>query len=441
MNVDPAEGDLAALDGEQLAARLEGVKYQYEQAAAFQSAAGELAGYNLGEAILYGLVLLLIGEQILAWSASYHPARRDEPLGCKEAPHDARLLAAVGRGRHPHHVRMGTHPVERRLDSADRRLASHSAVRPLPVSPRRGGAAGRSWGWLLTALRTATFLGLLILFLQPHWRSEREEVRNSRVLLLVDTSLSMGLTDADDASASSREHSRVPPPVVSRTQQVAAALKETDFLARLRKTHDVAVFQFSEDLKRDRVVTLGKLPPDETRRSCRERAGERRERRRPCPRRRTPPPDWAKLLAPTGTETRLGQALRQLIQDERGTPVSGIIVFSDGGQNAGISPEAAVELAQEAKIPVFTVGLGSDRQPTNVAVCDLAVPARAYPGDHYTVTGYLQAQGHGGQGRSRCKCSSRPAGERRHDGAERGDRRAWSRAGRSPSAATAKCCR
>ena len=33
-------------------------------------------------------------------------------------------------------------------------------------------------------------------------------------------------------------------------------------------------------------------------------------------------------------------------------------------QNAGVAPDAAVDLAQEAKIPVFTVGLGSDRQPT-----------------------------------------------------------------------------
>ncbi len=64
---------------QQLAPRLEGVKYHYEQAAAFQSTTGELAGYNLGEAILYLLVLLLIGEQILAWSASYHPRRRDVP--------------------------------------------------------------------------------------------------------------------------------------------------------------------------------------------------------------------------------------------------------------------------------------------------------------------------------------------------------------------------
>jgi hypothetical protein len=79
MNVDPEEGNLAALDGEQLARRLEGVKYQYERASLFQSTATDLAGYNLGEVILYALVLLLIGEQMLAWSASYHLRRRDVP--------------------------------------------------------------------------------------------------------------------------------------------------------------------------------------------------------------------------------------------------------------------------------------------------------------------------------------------------------------------------
>lgn len=76
LNVDPAEGDLTALDGEKLAARLEDVKYRYQQAADFQSTATELAGYDLGEILLYGLILLLVGEQILAWSASYHPAKR-----------------------------------------------------------------------------------------------------------------------------------------------------------------------------------------------------------------------------------------------------------------------------------------------------------------------------------------------------------------------------
>ena len=103
----------------------------------------------------------------------------------------------------------------------------------------------RPWGWVLTALRTAAFLGLLVLYLQPHWRSEREEVRNSRALLLVDTSLSMGLSDTEnDRNPTNSRGLTAPgdkatPDAPSRAQQVAAALKESDFLARLRKTHDV----------------------------------------------------------------------------------------------------------------------------------------------------------------------------------------------------------
>ncbi len=254
------------------------------------------------------------------------------------------------------------------------------------------------WGWLLAALRMAAFFGLLILYLQPHWRTEREEVRNSRVLVLADTSLSMGTDDGQGSTSSGG---------ISRSQQLAKALKETDFLARLRKTHDVVVFPFSEDLRRNHVTTLAKQTPDDAAENAArlQSGGDEKGKIARAP----ATPDWTKLLAPTGVETRLGQALRQLIQDERGTPISGVIVFSDGGQNAGIPPEAAVALAQEAKIPIYTVGLGSDRQPINVAVCDLAAPARAYPGDHYTLTGYLQAQGMAGKAAT-VQVLSRPAG-------------------------------
>ncbi len=75
VNVDAAEGDLRALAGPDLALRLQPeVKYEFAQAATFQSAIGDQAGYNLSEALLALLILLLIGEQVLAWSASYHPA-------------------------------------------------------------------------------------------------------------------------------------------------------------------------------------------------------------------------------------------------------------------------------------------------------------------------------------------------------------------------------
>jgi hypothetical protein len=257
------------------------------------------------------------------------------------------------------------------------------------------------WGWLLTFLRLAAFLGLLILYLQPHWRSEREEVRNSRVLLLVDTSQSMGMTDADAGTTENR------------LQQIAKGLRDSDLLARLREVHDVTVLTFDEELKRNQAVTLKKISPQEQSGENKpSSAGENGakdngDKSQVNP---TAPPDWNKLLAPRGGETRLGQALRQLLQDERGTPISGIVVFTDGGQNAGPGPQSAVEIAREAGIPLFPVGMGSDRLPINVAVSDFAVPARAFPGDRYTATAYIQAQGMSGKSVA-VRLYSRPAGE------------------------------
>ncbi len=280
-------------------------------------------------------------------------------------------------------------------------------------------------GWFLTALRSAAFLGLLIVFLQPHWRLEHEIVRNSKAVLLVDTSLSMGLGAGDlepariPAGKQDAEHKPSAPTSSnnSRLHQVASMLGETDFLAQLRKKQDVSIYQFNDDLKTDRAVSLNKLvepvadenaaaagAPDENKTDAGGRQIAAPET----------PPDWEKILAPSGSETRLGQAMRDLIQKERSPVLSGIVLLSDGGQNAGISPDAALELAREAKIPVFAVGLGSDKQPKNVRVSDLTVPARAYPGDRYAITGFLQARHMAGEVVT-VQVLSRPAGTRAAD--------------------------
>src|SRR5690554_2974868 len=54
----------------------------------------------------------------------------------------------------------------------------------------------------LLVLRVLAFVGLLIFFLEVEKRTERKLVKNSRALMLVDTSQSMGLRDAlDDSTA------------------------------------------------------------------------------------------------------------------------------------------------------------------------------------------------------------------------------------------------
>ena len=100
-NVDTGEGDLKTVTSEQLAAELTDVAYEYHRAADLYFDARELQGFNLSETVLYVLMALLIGEQLLAYSASYHPAHewsflnaRADATNCDGGEHDRRCRAA-----------------------------------------------------------------------------------------------------------------------------------------------------------------------------------------------------------------------------------------------------------------------------------------------------------------------------------------------------------
>ena len=71
-NVDPDEGDLTAVSAADLTTNLDPVKVNYHLADQYQQEDVASTGYNLSTLILFGLILLLIGEQVLAYSASYH---------------------------------------------------------------------------------------------------------------------------------------------------------------------------------------------------------------------------------------------------------------------------------------------------------------------------------------------------------------------------------
>jgi hypothetical protein len=236
--------------------------------------------------------------------------------------------------------------------------------------------------WALLTLRIAAFAGLLIYYLDPVKRTEQKQVRNSRVLVLVDTSLSMGLHDAEGSAV---------PAKPTRLEQVASVLENAErggsgLIRKLREKHDVVVARFDSELSR--VQALGRLADLEN------EAGNPPAGSTPTSEDKATiePTDWKSALNPQGSETRLGQSLRQLLADERTNPVAGIVVFTDGAQNAGIEPNTAVEAARDANIPIYTVGIGSEKRPANVRIADFMAPSRAYPGDRFTVTGYIQAE-------------------------------------------------
>lgn len=334
------------------------------------------------------------------------------------------------------------------------------------IELRRGVAV------LLVVLRLTALLGILFYFLDLEKGSERRIVKNSRLLMLVDTSQSMGIRDYDETAKALGK---------SRAEKVSAALAEPGLAGRLRQRHDVAVYRFADSSKPEEVASFAKpLPPptggedavaasgrllDEARitawvalgllaaallswlvyaagslwRGYRAAAGESgswslltggvlgiagvivlavAHLRAPevglaaivglaSPPAATAPSspdvnavaaadvrvDWREELTPRGKETRLGDALRYIVNQERGNPVAGVVVITDGQGNAGMHYSVATQAAQQAGIPVSTIAVGGEKPPINIRVVDLEAPPRVYPGDKFNLKGFLQPFG------------------------------------------------
>jgi hypothetical protein len=110
--------------------------------------------------------------------------------------------------------------------------------------------------------------------------------------------------------------------------------------------------------------------------------------------------DWLKTLAAVGVETRIGDAVQAVLEQERSSPLAGIILITDGQNNAGAAPIGIVGTAVASGVPIYSIGVGSPDDPINVRIVDLEAPKRVYPGDRFRITALVQAAGLEGK-----KCS------------------------------------
>ena len=138
-------------------------------------------------------------------------------------------------------------------------------------------------------------------------------------------------------------------------------MDNTDFTKRLRKKHQVTVIPFNSGIDAQGRVVLPKDAPVETPKEATSTEGDSKPAEAPAT--AVAAPSWKKQLVLGGNDTRLGDAMEQTVRDERNTPVSGMVVISDGGLNAGAPVDAALDLARESHIPIYTIGVGSEKGP------------------------------------------------------------------------------
>jgi hypothetical protein len=211
---------------------------------------------------------------------------------------------------------------------------------------------------LLAALRLAALAAIAVAVLDVQRIAEHEIALPSRVAVLVDTSASMSLADGDDSTAT--------------RATLARQFVESSLIEEVRRHHDVSVWRFDADA--EPVLRVSGTTGDEATLL-----------------------EWPARLEPRGAETRLGEAVLRAVESGPAGTLAGVVVVSDGGQNAGVDPRSAAAGAARGDVAVHVVGVGSETLPANVRVADLVAPARVFPGDRFAVAGFLQAQGLAGE--------------------------------------------
>lgn len=325
--------------------------------------------------------------------------------------------------------------------------------------------------WLLFGLRSAVLVFLIVYLAGPGQRSETEIQSPSKLAVLVDTSLSMGLRDSAEPGQPERR----------RVDDVIDWLQRDQELDRLRKQHTLAVYRFAESGQPEMIVELPKqtqntsLPAASLANAASQEisiwgiiawvaaaacvvflattfaalfrtAGEsfrhakwlslaiaslwlcliavgladlqyaqasvwnalgfpeksganlapiKAQRSTPETEKPSAPPDtdWTSELKLEGTETALGSAIQFLVNKERGSSLAGVLVFSDGQSNRGISLAAASSNARNANIPIFSVGLGKRERPANVVLADVIAPPRVLPNDRFKLKAIVKSMG------------------------------------------------
>jgi hypothetical protein len=328
--------------------------------------------------------------------------------------------------------------------------------------------------WALLLLRLAAFAGLLMYFFQFDKRTEQRVVRDSRVAVLVDTSLSMSRPGTPSPIGVSNTQSR--------SAEVASLFSQTDFLSRLAEQHQLTIYRFDQIPRPALLGALEKRQPTQVKpgeglADSEVSLAEARRRmlfawlvgglallllvvalgaqigglrhwaaggwlllsgvclalvslglsawaivpasafeiaaifgaERPLlsnsptpqesdtPEQLAVPTDWFEALQPAGAETHLGDAIKAVLDRETGNPLAGVVVFTDGRNNAGVDPRQVIGSAQNMRVPLYVVGLGSESSPPNLQLLEIDVPQRLYPGDRFTLSALVSSSGFAGR--------------------------------------------
>jgi uncharacterized membrane protein len=105
----------------------------------------------------------------------------------------------------------------------------------------------------------------------------------------------------------------------------------------------------------------------------------------------------AERLRGGGSRTDLAGALDAARSELAGVPLAGLVLVSDGADNAGADLTAPLLALRARKVPVYSVGVGQERFAKDLAIERVGLPASALAGAGVLAEVALRVRGLGGQ--------------------------------------------
>ena len=198
---------------------------------------------------------------------------------------------------------------------------------------------------VLTGIRFTILALLLLCLFRPVLVLSRVVPQQNFLGVLIDDSRSMQIADRDGQTRADFV-----------TQQFGGA--ESPLLAALADRFALRLFSFSSTT--DRIEAVGDF-------------------------------------AYNGTQTHVGQALTRAHEELGGVPLSGLVVVSDGADNADDPLGDALLPLQAAGVPVFTVGLGREEYARDIQLSRVETPRSVLKGAALVVDVVVAQTGYRGQ--------------------------------------------
>ena len=193
------------------------------------------------------------------------------------------------------------------------------------------GRTGRIFHGFLIVLRTLVLCFIAFCLLKPFLTIYQNNPDDSYLLVMVDRSKSMQITDTADGTSRLDQANRL---LFGENPEEGVGLIDK-LNANQFKTR---LFAFDTDTKRI---------PDEV------------------------------LTDAEGENTNIPDAVTEALEDMQGVPLSGIVIFTDGVDRSGIDIQKPAMQARERKVPIHTVGIGSETGIADIELVKVDVPRTA----------------------------------------------------------------